>query len=318
MAQRKTPTRLREMLRRQTTARYGDEYQPTTRATKSEAPGRSRPSQLRTPLHRRPLQLMSIPERKAAVLGAYNPAVFEIQEQRMLFTTEMPHPLSGLYPDQLNKHAFFQGTVEVADRLGHLDKHPTLRCEVNGQPKTVPWPYQGDLLLFLDPGDGPYCVNWPVKASRSEFLGNETPTTKKEIRKRLRKRARHEIELAYYRDADIRSEAIAGDEIDDVVSENLLRSNCYAVRELRLPPTQIEDVEGAFEISLETGLPPAISIDRLCRKGRITSEEGRTVFYQAIWHRRLRVDLFTEILVDQALYPETTDVLEFYADWFAR
>ncbi len=131
-------------------------------------------------------------------------------------------------------------------------------------------------------------------------------------------RARHEIELAYYRDADIRSEAIAGDEIDDVVSENLLRSNCYAVRELRLSSTQIEDIEGVLGVSLEAGLPPAIAIDRLCRKGRITSEEGRTVFYQAIWHRRLRVDLFTEILIDQALYPETTDVLDFYADWFAR
>jgi hypothetical protein len=261
---------------------------------------------------------MSIPERKAACLGAYHPHVFEIQEQRMLFTTEAMHPLTGLHPDRVTEFPHFRGTVEVADRLGYLNLHSTLRCKISGDMKTVPWPYQGDLLLFLDLGTGPYCINWPVKASRGDFLGQNKAVTAKEQRQRHKKRARHEIELAYYWDAGIRSEAIAGDDIEDTLSNNLLRLCCYAVREIDLPQTQIEDTELALQSAMKTGMPAAAVLARLCATARINSEQGRTIFYQAIWYRRLRVDLFRPVLIDQQMVPETTDLLDYFDEWFRR
>ena len=261
---------------------------------------------------------MSIPEREAACLAAYNPRVFDIHEQRMLFTTETLHPMAGLYPERANEFPIFKGTVEVADRLGYLDLHPTLRCDVGGEMRPVPWPYQGDLLLFIDRGDDAFCVNWPVKDTRQDFLGTGQVETKSERRRSRKKRARHETELGYYWDAAIRSEAIAGEEIADDLSNNLLRLCCYAVRCVNLPRPLVEDVEGALDIALQSGYPPAGIIVRLCAKGRLTSEQGRIVFHQAIWNRRLRVDMFSPILIDRPMIPETTDVLDYYAKWFRQ
>jgi hypothetical protein len=42
------------------------------------------------------------------------------------------------------------------------------------------------------------------------------------------------------------------------------------------------------------------------------------VFYRAIWEEKLKVDLFSPILIDRPLLPETDNVLEFFSDWFDR
>jgi len=64
--------------------------------------------------------------------------------------------------------------------------------------------------------------------------------------------------------------------------------------------------------------PPAMIISTRAARDGWSPEECRRVLFQAIWTKRLRVDLFDAILIDQPLYPETRDVIEEYSHWFVR
>ena len=317
MAAFKTVTRLREMYRRQDPFRFGPDYLAATRATRAEAPGRSRPSQLYAEKLGRSVHNLSIPERKANCLALYNPAVIEIHDQSLLWPTAHKHPLSLLRPNWDVPCPTFKGTLDVADRLGYLNRHPTLTYRESKERKTVPWPYQGDSLLFLG-AESTYCVNWSVKAKRREFLKPEPGPKRLEARRRLALRARYEIEAQYYLDVDIRTQPITEEEIDDTVATNLIKLCCYSQREQTLNELQLCNLEDALRQGLNSGTPPSVTIARFVIAERCSIDQGKVAFYQSIWHRRLRPDLFKPVLIDRPLEPESTDVLEYYNDWFQQ
>lgn len=285
-------------------------------ATREEAPPNSRPSQLYMAMLGRHLQLMSTPETKTAVLAGYNDSVVEILDQPLLWPSEHINPLSAFDPDHANLYLPFRGTIDVAERLGYIDLHPTISYRKNGQSKTVPWPYQGDLQLIIKDGETYRCVNWPVKKTRGDFLAHRRGGEKTEERSKRAKRARYEIEFVYTKDAGIPTVPIAGDEIDETLAANLLKLCCYANLATVLEDDQKGAIIEALAAGIATGTPPSVTLARLAVQERCTIYDARVLFHQAIWRRELRIDLFSPLRINRPAIPETTDVLDHYSDWF--
>lgn len=318
-----TLQRLKLILSRQEPPRFGRAYVPSTLATRDEAPAISRPAILQSHKLGRPVHTLSQPETRAALLALYHPFLFELHEQKMLSRWPYPHPMAGLPGIDATALPSVRGTVEVAERLGYLDIHPIvyMRDEaVSAHAIKVPFPYQGDLLLFIQPPNQiPYCVNWPVKDKREAFTtpgpGKRRPDSVESKRSAL---ARYEIEVAYHADASIRTQPIANTDIDTNLAANLCQIFPYTTKSIsadtRPKRKQIVD---AFHSAMALGVPPMEVMVSLVFRRLCSDYEARVIFFQAIWERELRVDLFRPVLVDYPLEPEHVDVLDRYAHWFA-
>ncbi|MGT2472776.1 hypothetical protein [Paraburkholderia terrae] len=126
------------------------------------------------------------------------------------------------------------------------------------------------------------------------------------------------MECTYYADAGIRTVLLAGDGIDHNVRSNLRHLFGHHDRIVKLPNDEQAKLLTRFQHCLETGVPPAELIVRLSHAGPYSKEDCKNVLFQGIWFRKLRVDLFSPIMIDRPLRPETQDVLIRYADWFAE
>jgi hypothetical protein len=262
---------------------------------------------------------MSIPERVAACLALYDSRVIEIHDQSVLWPRSHMNPLAVFDKDRANCYPEFRGTLSVAERLGYLNFHPTLNYKKKNASKvTVPWPFLGDLLLFLKDADDVWCVNWTIKEKLSDFSSVQPSTKEKEAKQREKKRARFEVETLYYSEAGIRTVPVTSEEIGPTLACNLMTLYGYSVRKPKIPPDVVSEIEDALQVAMTTGTPPSATLARFVLTDRCTREQGRQVFFRAIWQRKLRVDLFSPIIIDQPLLPETDDVFEFYSDWFAR
>lgn len=315
--------RLRTILARQDKLSFGPDYQPAIRATPREAPSISRPSVVRSSKLGREVHLLSTPECAAALVALHHPELFELHEQKMLSVDSRPHPLFGHPAATGLKLLPVRGTVEVAEQLGYLPFHPKVKAPRTVKFKEwmwVPFPYIGDLLLFLTDQDGPYCVNWTVKLDPEGFdrpLPHPGPIRKPSAAAR-RIQARHEIERVYYDDAGIRTVRIAKTGIDFHVVANLRQLFGWQLQTTRLHDEQRAEMLAKYETALNLGIPPIDMTAQLMLRHRCSREDCFAVLYQAIWARRLRVDLFKPVLVDRPLQPEKRDVLTEYAAWFAR
>lgn len=315
--------RLRTILERQDKPLFGPEYRPAILATRREAPSISRPSTVYWHRLGRDVHLLSSPERAAALLAMYHSGLFELHEQKMLSVNPRAHPMAG-HPAAVGlKLPPVRGTVDVANRLGHLSFHPKVKAprqEGSNEWMWVPYPYIGDLLLFLQDQDGPYCVNWSIKlhpedfdrpASRADPIRNPSVAAH-------RVQARHEIERVYYEDAGIRTVRIAKTNIDLHVVTNLTQLFGWHLQAVPLDEGQRAEMVTKYETALELGITPIDVIGQLILRHRYRREDCLAVLYQAIWTRRLRIDLFRPLLVDRPLRPEKRDVIKVYAEWFER
>ena len=129
MAQTKiTWERLLQINRRQRHDRWSPDYEAAIFADPLEAPGISAATILRPrKLGGRELHTLSFNETCAALLALYNPACFEIFDQRVLSPTPRPHLLCGHPKADGVALASFRGTLDVSERLGRLSKHPKVR-----------------------------------------------------------------------------------------------------------------------------------------------------------------------------------------------
>ena len=318
-----TAERLRAILERQCIEKFGPDYLPAIRATRREAPSISRPSQVFVAKLGRDVHLLSLPERAAGLLASYHPRLFELHEQKMLSVGPHMHPLAG-HPRAIGSKLMpVQGTVDVAERLGCLSFHPKVkvpRTAGNDGSMWVPYPYVGDLLLYLDDERGPYCVNWTVKSTFDAF--EQPPPRNEPIRNMSaalrRAQARHDIERVYYNDAGIRTVRVAKTAIPDDLTLNLELLIGWHCKPVGMTPDQRAEVIARIQTALELGLPPIGVFSQLMARYRYAHEDLKAVFYQAIWNRQLRVDLFRPILVDRPLRAESRDVLQEFAHWFVR
>jgi hypothetical protein len=313
-------SRLKTIYLRQESPSWDGDYAPAIRATPQEAPSISRAFIL-TPerLGGREVHLLSTPERNAAFLGLYNPCVVGLQEQRMLSPESCPHPLwtypgisrTGLPP--------LKGLIDVAERLGYLDFLNRLKIESKDEPSgffSVVFPWVGDFLWAVRTSYGDiFNVNWTVKSSYSDFKRASPNKAGKagDLRKVL---ARHEIEKAYYEDGEIRTIQVADEGIDQHVSANLRQLFLHHRRQLGLTTEQREEILHKYRSALEAGVPPIEVIIQFSARRKFSVYQCRSLFYQAIWNRELRIDLFHPILINLPQRHEIRDVIDVYADWF--
>lgn len=315
--------RLKTIYRRQTNPPWGEDYVPSILATPKEAPSISRAFIL-TPekLGGRESHLLSTAERNAALLGLYHPSVIGLQEQRMLSPEPAEHPLWTFTGIDRTSLPPLKGVIDVAERLGYFDILPRVKVinpESANAAVTLIFPWSGDLLWAIQDGrDEIHCVNWSVKNTYEDF---KRPIPRRDGKARsgasARKAiARHEIEEAYYADGRIPSIRVADEAIDGHVSANLRQLFLHHRRPLGLSDDQRWEILHKFEIAFKEEIAPAEVITSFVERQRFTVYQCRSALFQAIWNRRLRVDLFSPILINRPLRPEARDVLDAYAHWF--
>lgn len=326
MATRKgiTEARLKLIYQRQDEPRWGRHYIPSILATPQEAPSISRAMML-TPekVGGRDFSVLSTPELAFSLLALYHPWVKEIHEEKMLSPEPRPHPLAG-YPGIVGiELPPIRGIVDVAERLGFVGMLPRVRVQKPDKPDekhAVPFPFIGDLLLYIQKPktDRTYCINWSIKGKAGDFKRPLANNLRRGGRAEAAQRilARHEIEKVYYRDVGISTLHLSGEEFDPDLFANLRQLFIYHRRQVSLTDDQREEIVHRFQSGMEAGVAPMDVIARLAGASLHTADECRSCLYQAIWKRRLRVDLFKPIVLDRPLRPEERDVIDVQSDWF--
>lgn len=306
---------------RQFTTKWGSEYDPSIRATPREAPGSSTASTLMSDLMGRRVHVLSRNELKVALIALYNPAVWYIREQQMLHWDDHEHFLHGHPKAGSRAWPPFRGTWQVANELGFRRLHPVVRTfsQRHGARVTVPFPYLGDLLLFLSDGAGPYSVNLTVKDKLQDFrrpfglLGAKTPAERE-----ASAIARHTIERIAYEAGNTRTEQVAGQLIPQVIYENL-RFLFVQNRLVRL--LSAEQIAIGIAIAnrcLPNRRSPIAIGAAIDRELGVRVGTGVGIVWHGIWSRAVRACLHHNILPDRPLIPETKDVLVEFAHWFRR
>lgn len=305
------------IMSRQSRFEWGGEYVPSTLAVPREAPKGSRISRLHSQKLGRTLHLLSWAEKVFAQLALYHPDLFELHEQKMLWPVNAGHPLRG-HP--LTKGTFpppLRGTVDIAKEIGF--KHHEIVMEGASGRCRMPYPYQGDLLLYLLNTRGePYVVNWTVKDQVEAFRERRSTTAKTPVQQRKdREHAelRGELERRYYASAGVRTVEVSRDLVTPTIQANL--DLLFGIHDLdyTLEPALLDDFSGAVAEAVQMGKPVAyVAIEHGARWGARDQFIAR--IYQDIWDRRLLVDFSEPILIDRPLVTGGCDLLQEFGSFF--
>lgn len=314
--------RLRLIRKRQWKDSWGADYVPAIRATPQEAPGISKATiLLPQKLGGRPFHTLSPNETWAALLALFHPGVWDVHEQRVLYPEPRPNFLFG-HPKSLGKHfPPFKGTLDVCERMGILERHPKCRVKLgaDSELKFAPFPYAGDLLLFLTDDDGPYVVNWTVKDKLKSFRTRLPKPGKPQLsHDDLSTLERHAMEMLYYQDANIPTRQIAGKLIDFDLRCNL--------QDLFLTHGEPTPLPAGLELRLWQHFNEHVGsqttalklVRAAAQRLGVTPSVISTVLKKGVWKRQIKVDLFRPFCIDKRLRPEVDDPLEVYAHWFTR
>lgn len=313
-----TPQQRFELIvNRQSRFKWGDTYVPSTLALPREAPKGSRISRLNSRKLGRALHALSTPERVFAQLALYHPGLLDIHEQKMLSPVTTTHPLRG-HPLMIESFPPpLRGTLEIAEEIGF--KHYEIVIVRGDERVKIPFPYQGDLLLFLRGTNGiPYALNWSVKDVSGSFHERNFSKTKTPVQQRRdREHAclRALLEVEYYASASIRTVQVALDMIDPMVVANLdllfSMHGLTATLDKQLMMDFRCEVKDAFAVGASVA---SVAIKYGNRWG--CRDQFIATIYQEIWDRKLLVDLFRPILIDHPLNPEGQDILKVYGGLF--
>ncbi|GGC62843.1 hypothetical protein [Paraburkholderia caffeinilytica] len=215
------------------------------------------------------------------------------------------------------------GTIDVASRMGILSKHPRIYVRTSDAARTamvVPFPFIGDLLLYLEDEAGVYVLNWSVTDRLKDFRPRGRPRAHAAgpHDRDLSERDSKLIEHIYYQDAGIRTQKVAGELVDFDLRCNLYELFLAQDRVVGLPHEMIIEITAMFRAGVGSGVVGYEVVRDVAAKFRIKDDVALTILKQAVWNREIRVDLFRPFLVDKPLHPEVCDVFERYRDWFRR
>lgn len=316
--------RERVLSRQPTYGHWGPSYLPAILATPDEAPTGSRPSAFYSRRQQRLVHAMSDPEAVFCALAEYHQGVWEYHEQHLIQPWPSDHPLAchTLYADR--PWPSTRGTIQIVAGMGRISAHPRVpACSIDGavlSDGNAVLAWIGDVMLFLqDSAHEPYVLDWDIKnnAGRHDqpWAGNwRAAHSRSALRKARLRDAAYE---AYMAELKIGIRRVALDEVDLEVSRNLVRLCSRYQSEVGLPHSLIGELDMAYAECLRSGDPPLVVIKRLIADPSLYGEAGR-VLDHAVWERRLRLDLWRPILVDQPLMPERVDLLEHHRAWFAK
>jgi hypothetical protein len=127
---------------------------------------------------------------------------------------------------------------------------------------------------------------------------------------------RHEVERLHYAAGGIRTIQVTAEQFSPAVIANLRVLFMFHARRLDLQPAVAALILGRLHESVGTGVPGYFTVQELAQRHGVDQCTVLAIMYQAIWHRNLRVDLFSPIVMDQPLIPEREDVCVRYADIF--
>jgi hypothetical protein len=322
-SRRLTETRLRTILSRQDPVRWGADYLPSIMVTHGEVPSISRCCPIWSPKLGRDMHLLSPAERTFAILALYHPQVAEIHEQKMLHPLPQPHPATGFRGRYGLELRSMRGLVAVAKELGYLDLLATVSvASHDGLRKTrkVVFPFLGDFLLFLvDEQDALHCINWSIKNSEEGFkrqLQLERLNAASRSRQDEEVVIRQLLEEIYYQDANIKSHFLSPEKVDRHVVNNLVRLHPRKRPASGLSPKLQHQLIDLLRRSIGSRVTPIELILDFSVRWNVKKLDCQDAFYQAVWERVLRVDLFSEVLIDVPLRAEERDVLDVYSKWF--
>lgn len=311
-------SRAKTIYQRQKDACWDERYIPGILATPKEAPSISHayilvPKKLRG----REVHLLSTGERNAALLGLYHPSVIGLQEQRMLNPTAGPHPLWSHPAADRSSLKHLAGVIETAEQLGMFDELPVLSApdpSTPGARMSIVYPWCGDLLWAIHLEDGGIgCINWNIKDKTSAF---SQASAAKNGSLSIQLLARYEIEAAHYASAGIRTVSVANEQIDEHVSANLRQLFLHHGRKTSVSEDHRQEIICRYQSALSLEIPPSDVIAYYAERNIFPVDETRTILFQAIWNRDIRVDLFKPILINRPMRAEERDVLDVYRDWF--
>lgn len=315
-----TRQRLTTIYKRQDNPSWGSDYVPSILATRGEAPSISNAYAVKSARFDRLIHLLSSSELSAFVLAAHHPWLFGFQEQRMLSPEPRCHPLCSMHGEVPARFKPLKGIIDVAERLGYLSRLPKIKIPLAGCPgikSDVVFPFIGDFLLALNDSSNPtWCVNWSIKSDEAGFKRPIENIVQKNQASDELILMRHELERTYYADAGIYTHFVASSTFDTHVINNLRFLYRYQQEPFCMGHDERLEMESRFLYCLEAGLPISALLPKLIRPGFQTLHVVLTCFYQAIWQRRLRIDLFRPIVIDRPLHPEGRDVLDVYAKLF--
>jgi hypothetical protein len=307
--------RIRE---RQAENRFLADYLPSTMATREEAPSASWRMPFKVEQLGRLVHCLSHPELHAALLALHHPDLCDLHEQKMLHPFPAAHPLFG-FPGYVDAGLTpVRGTLDVASRLNCRQQHPLVwvRDPDSGSKAPVAFPYQGDLLLFIRVGSRIKLVDWPIKKEASDFTEPSPAASEKMEREQQKLRFRAAIQRLYNDDIGVPTIEVAGADLDQAMVGNLRAAFPSAKRDVPLNQHVKNAILHAFRRGVTEHAQPNQIIGMLAFDGLCTIEQGRTLFYQYIWNRSLRVDLFENVVLDSPLRPERVDVFQHYAHLF--
>lgn len=320
---KKNEARLRELKDRQWEDKWGKDYTPAIFANPKEAPSLSEYTILTSgKLGGRGVHTLSKSETWLAIFALFNPALWELNEQRILYPTPRVHFLHGHPRSRGDKYLPLKGTLDVAERMGTLDQHPICKIKVEKEGRVqqidAPFPYIGDLLLFLEDRDGPFVVNWNIKDRAERFSFSRPQKGKPPTPNNQSAKNRNALEVLYYADGGIPTREIAGTQLDFELRCNLKELFGAHLYQINIPRQLQPDIENAFVSAVGTRLPAAKLCKELASAHQLDTEDLVHFLKQCIWSRKVRVDLFNRFLMDKPLRTEVQDPLEVYSDWFSR
>jgi hypothetical protein len=313
--------RLRLIMKRQWAQAWGSDYIPSQWATPAEAPGLSTATIMRPrKLGGRAFHTLSQNETWVALLALFHPDVWDIHEQRVLYPQPTPHFLQGHPSCQGLKFDGFQGTLAVAERMGVLNRHPKCRIRTpEGEFIYAPFPYLGDLLVFVEDEDGPYALNLTIKDKLESFRRRGPKPGRPDLKKDdLNVINRHQLELNYYQDAGISTRQVVGKDIDLELRSNLQYLFQFHSESTNIPEAVQKKLWDFFQSEVGTSKTAHSLVKSVAEQMLLDPLKVRTVLLQAIWNRRVKVDLFRPVLMDRALRPMLEDPVDVYKSWFIR
>lgn len=327
MGTRRGPSfsKLEKILRRQGgLPKWGSAYEPANAMDDLDAPGCSRPRNIFSPSLGRWIHAQSRNESYPVLLALHCPLIFELHEQKMLQFNPSAHPLSTHPNARGLELPRLRGTLALAEELKGLNHHPMVRAPKDHPRfpgKLFPFPYIGDLLLFLIDELGPWCVNWSIKLDLEDFkrtfqARNKFPSEKD----REKAEFRHELEKHYYLDGLISTHHLAGKMIDRELRVNLKTLHHWWARGPEEPRALL--VEGEMVEWYRQQIPKNRIMFDMEREGadkfHTTVHDAKWILKKGIFSRTLRVDLFRTVQDNLPLYPEIEDPFVRYGNWFSR
>lgn len=295
------------------------EYEPAIQAVRGEAPSISRCSRIVAPRLGRRVHALSRTEAEAMLFALYCPELVDMQEQRCLPLDSSRHPVSPYSTDPAQL-ALLPGSVPTADQLGLIRFHPRFVDGPADARYHVPLQIVGDILLILCDKAGIYAMNWNVKRDENGFherLGAK-PLRRGSRRNEEKAKALFEIERTCYAKAGIPTRGVVSGSFDKNLIINLSHYHASYFQRTELSEDVQRAMIEAFRGILNSGCTPFDLSLRLCREFRCALGDCLTVFRQAIWNRRLLVDLFRPVVSTAPIHAETISPFERYAKFFAR